>query len=189
MSIVVFCRSTMAHRLAKQEAFRLFERGFYPPDIAAELKINLRTAQRWCKEFKDEKQPNVATLSEQKTPEIAVAVSEEQKFISDSTNNQNFTAWLSKQWLDSAQKLAADHFFAHNNVRLKVQKILDEKLGEPELNLKSIHTLSLAMTRHLSGEREAASLELLDPNRAALCVEACGLIISDPTYQNELDEE
>jgi transposase-like protein len=37
----------MAHRKAKQEAFELFKKGFFPQDTAASLKVNVRTVQRW----------------------------------------------------------------------------------------------------------------------------------------------
>ncbi|MBW4608324.1 MAG: hypothetical protein KME22_14190 [Hassallia sp. WJT32-NPBG1] len=39
--------SSMAHRKAKQEAFELFKKGFFPQDTAASLKVNVRTVQRW----------------------------------------------------------------------------------------------------------------------------------------------
>ncbi|MGI2908608.1 helix-turn-helix domain-containing protein [Tolypothrix sp. VBCCA 56010] len=64
----------MAHRQAKQQAFELFEKGFYPQDVSASLRVNIRTVQRWFKLFQAD---NVATSQPQKSGARSVDLDEQ----------------------------------------------------------------------------------------------------------------
>ncbi len=170
----------MAHRKAKQEAFELFKKGFFPQDTAACLNINVRTCQRWFKEYIQTE--NVATSEHQKSSDAACLALVEEKLNLPNFKNDDGkekVQRIGENWVQSAEVLANEHFCSHRQVRLKVEKILEQKLAEDELNLRAIQTLSLALTRHVEGERIAFSLDYLDLNRGAKALEARGYTISE----------
>lgn len=176
----------MAHREAKQKAFELFSKGLHPPDASGMLNINLRTCQRWYQEFLKEKN-NGAASSSDKTITVAPekAEKEEEK---NPIANKNPTPWIAEPWLEAAENLSEEHYRVHRVIRNKILKNLIQKLEEPDVNLRAVHTLSLAVARHTEAERIAVSLDILDINRACKVVESHGLIISLPS-EREHDEE
>lgn len=159
----------MAHRRAKKEAFELFEKGFYPPDISATLQVSLRSVQRWFSEFKGLDSANPVDKNVGQTGTILRKEQEDTR--------QNYP---DQDWVEFASKLTREHFVAHENARQKIQELLDQHLSQPELNTRIIHVLSLALARHTEAERIALSLDYLDVNRAAARVEKEGLVVSFP---------
>ena len=166
----------MAHRQAKQQAFELFQKDFYPPDVAASLGLNVRTCQRWFKEFQGD---TVASSQPQKScsPASVVFAEEEPKKIKAQHDNDDDP--IEEDWFTFATTLAANHFRVHNKARKKIQEILNQKLEEPEINLRAVHTLSIALTRHIEAERVALCLGYLDINAAANRLFASGYIVTE----------
>ena len=181
----MFCRIRMAHKQGKQKALELFAKGLHPPDVSASLGIHIRNVQRWFKEFTNQK--NGANSPEENIGKVVTAGLEEYAYVpsSEDEDDRNLTPWISKKWLNAANALSTDHYRAHLDVRQRIETILIEKLQESDLNLRSVHVLSLALTRHIDGERTATSLDLIDVNRAAKVVESHGLSVIDPTYTQE----
>ncbi|MBW4636035.1 MAG: helix-turn-helix domain-containing protein [Iphinoe sp. HA4291-MV1] len=160
----------MTHKQAKIQARKMhFKVGYSCPDIANILRIPLRTVQRWIKDSRGEELEFSSQDSEGESIHEVVTLVKEGKvhptLSSDST------------WYQEAELLALSQFDAHNSVRIKIEKLLNEQLESPDLNLKIIHCLSLALSRHIDGERQAVSLHLLDINRAVKRVEDFGLQI------------
>lgn len=162
----------MTHKRAKQEALKLFEKNFSAPDAAASLRVNLRTVQRWFKEFDG---GNVATSEPQKSCEsISLPATEDSQPL-NAQHDQN----VLDDWFNFATKLSSNHFYTHNRIRIKLEEIISQKLNEPEINLRAVHTLSIALTRYMEGERVAAMLHGLDINVAAQRLNAAGYIVME----------
>jgi len=166
----------MAHKQAKQRAFELFQKDFYPQDVAATLNVNVRTCQRWFKEFQGD---NVASSQPQKSracsPVSVVFPEEDPK--KPKAKHDNDEDLVGEDWYTFASKLASNHFYVHNKVREKIERILNQTLEEPDLNLRALHTLSIALTRHIDAERTAASLDFLNINVAAKRLNVDGYLV------------
>jgi AraC-like DNA-binding protein len=168
----------MAHRQAKQQAFELFQKDFYPPDVAASLGLNIRTCQRWFKEFQGD---TVASSQPQKScsPASVVFAEEDPKKIKAQNDDDEDLDLRGEGWFVFASKLTTNHFRVHNKARKKIEEILNQKLEESEINLRAVHTLSIALARHIEAERVAMCLDYLDIDAAARRLYANGYIITE----------
>ena len=169
----------MAYRKGKERAIELFQQGWAAADIAESLKVSLRTVQRWVAELRGIGVTSPTGESDansfESPPVKNITTNPETVPHNDALSNPIY--YPSKTWVNSAEILANDHFNTHRNIRLNLASLLDNQLQSPE-NLRAIHTLSLAVTRHLQGEREAASLNLLDVSRASELLQNYGFIVT-----------
>lgn len=200
----------MAHKELKLKAFRLFKKGFSAPDAASSLRANLRTVQRWFKEFQGK---TVATLDEQVSSAPKVTTNDdvissrpkevnegyssvEWSFIETINNScrrlcQEDSSGLGEKLLggdhtDFLERLTYNHLLSHASIRMRMQDLLNTELYKTEPNLRTLEKLSIAVTRHMQEERQACGVnEALDINRACVRVEKYGLIVSMPTESDE----
>jgi hypothetical protein len=162
----------LTHRKVRPKAIELFESGWHPADIARNLEVSLRTVQRWIADFKENRDVN-SSESPESLSGGSITVSPEAIY------------YPSKSWVNSAQILAGDHLDTHENIRRTMTSLLNNELQNGGENLRAIDKLSLAIARHTEAERQAASLHLLDVNRAAELLQNYGFIVSRPENESE----
>ncbi len=169
----------MAHRQAKAKAFELFAANLWPPDVAAELKINIRTIQRWFLEWKSanvaipqtlDSTPNIATESQQvieQTPHLSTVKA------------RGMAEWAG-EWEQTAIALGDELLLHHGKIRRLMTQMLVEESRKPDLNTRVLTSLSQAITRHSQIEIAVANLSMLDVNKAFKVLEAYGYAVITP---------
>lgn len=173
----------MAHRQAKAKAFQLFANNLCPPDVAAELNVNIRSIQRWYNQWKSQ---NVATSE---TVDSSVDIAAESKQVIDQTPHlatvkaRGIAEW-SQEWEQSAVALNDELLLHHRKIRLRFTQMIAEEWSKPEKNMRVLTGLSQAVCRHSEVEISVQNLGLLDVNKAAKTLEAYGYIILDPRLQD-----
>lgn len=179
-----FCHNlALTHHNAKKRAIELHLQGWHPADIAMNLGVSLRSIQRWISSIKD----NGINSSESKTFKEVTTNSEavvESQSVTNSSELAGSLYYPSKSWVSFAQGLADEHFVIHSKLRGIITSLLESQLQNPE-NLRGVHTLSMAVTRHLEGERQATSLHLLDVNRAVELLHSHGFFVSPMPSKND----
>jgi hypothetical protein len=182
----VFWRLVLAHRKARNRAYELYQKGFFPPDISSELKVPLRTCQRWVKEFS---QQNGVISENQENQESIVSKSiNHSSEIIDYTSKSQYLPKLKFQnqdWFDAALELSNELLEVHTELRRKLVELMKVKLGETDLNLRTIQGLSQVVCRHSEIEQNVIALSLLDTNRAFQLVERYGYLVIDPNIEEE----
>jgi len=170
----------MAYRKAKRRAYELFANGLWPPDVADELKINVRTIERWFNQWKSE---NVATSQ---TPQSGVNVAVESKQVIDQTphlstvKSKTIVEW-SNEWGQSAISLSDELLLHHGKIRRRLTQMLAEESKKPDLNPRTLNTLSQAIARHSQIEIAVANLSLFDVNKSFKILEAHGYVVMPPS--------
>lgn len=176
----------MAHKRQRDQAYKLYKKGFYPADIAAQLRVPLRTAQRWVKKFNEE---NGAKIEEQEKQESATGQLLEQSFnlIALTPQKQNLPKleFQNQDWFESTSNLAKELLTIHSNIRQKLVQLLEVKLEDSDLNLRLIQGLSQSICRHSEREESIASLSLLELNKAYTLIEKHGYAVVDPNSYSE----
>ena len=169
----------MAHKVKKVKAFKLFSKGWNPPEVAGQIAINLRTIQRWHQEFLKQN-PDFAVVG--KVPVAVLPINEIAEAIEDTAKH---TSSFSKNWIGWANSLTDRHLEIHGEVREKLSKMLIASLDAAEYNTRAIHVLSQCLCRHLEAEREAGFLDMLVTDAAFKKVESLGYEISAPPLAPE----
>jgi len=173
----------MAHRQAKTKAFELFAANFWPPDVAAELKINIRSVQRWFIEWKSlnvvipetvDSIPNITAESQQviqQTPHLSTVKS------------RGFVEW-GGEWEEKAVALADELLLHHGKIRRRMTQMFAEESRKAEINTRILTSLSQGIARHSQVEITVANLAMLDLNKAAKILEACGYAVINPNIDD-----
>ena len=169
----------MAHRQAKVKAFELFTANLWPPDVAAELKINLRTAQRW---FVQWKATNVATSQ---TPSSSADIAAESQQAIEQTPHLStakaraMTEWA-EEWEQTAIALGDELLLHHGKIRRRMTQMLVDESKKTEINTRILTSLSQSIVRHSQVEIAVANLSMLDVNKAFKVLEAYGYAVITP---------
>lgn len=177
----------MAHRQAKVKAFELFTANLWPPDVAAELKINLRTAQRWFSEWKSK---NVATSQ---TPNSSADIVDESNRVIQATPHlstvkaRGMAEWA-EDWEEAAIALSDELLLHHGKIRRRMTQMWAEESKKPEINTRILTSLSQSIVRHSQIEMVVQNLELLDINKASRVLEAYGYVVLDPRLYDSEDK-
>lgn len=161
----------MARKLEKEQAIQLHKQGWQVSDIASHLKVPERTCYRWIKLYK---QGNANTKSAKKAePKPAEKLTEQPApYIEASLLEDIYSP--SKDWVDFATNLSVEHYATHQNIRVQISEILNNCLESEPDNTRKINHLALAISRCIEGERVAASLEMLNINRAIETLDKAG---------------
>ena len=172
----------MAHRQAKAKAFELFAANLWPPDVAAELNMNIRTIQRW---FIDWKAANVATSQ---TPNSSADIAAESNRVIEETPHlstvkaaRGIAEW-SQEWEQSAVALNDELLLHHRKIRLRFTQMIAEEWSKPEKNMRVLTGLSQGIARHSEIEISVQNLGLLDVSKASKVLEAHGYVVLDPRF-------
>ena len=176
----------MAEPKLKRAAVKLFAKGFTPPEVSQKIGSNLRTTQRWHKQFIEENPSfkNVGKIPVSVVP-VAVEPQPEPKPEPKPEPQTKSGLRMPEDWHEIASKLANQHLGENQNIRVKLGKILNNCLNYPELNARVINSISQCYARHLVIEREAAALDMLQPDRAFKLLESMGYSIIDPRFIEE----
>ncbi|BAY80503.1 hypothetical protein NIES25_69910 (plasmid) [Nostoc linckia NIES-25] len=172
----------MAHKRERDKARELYQKGFYPPDIAAQLKVPLRSVQRWLKGFREESGAN----SQEENSSITL-LEESSGLIAGTPQKPNLPKLESQSeaWFNEVSSLANELLTTHSKIRKKLVELLETKLEDPDLNLRLVQGLSQSICRHSEREEAISSLGLLDINKAYVLVEKYGFAVIDPNFKED----
>jgi hypothetical protein len=178
----------MAQPKLKRAAVKLFARGFSPPEVSQKIGSNLRSTQRWHKEF-IEQNPSFQNVGKIPVTVVPVTVEPEPQPKPQPEPKPEpqpkSGLRLPEDWHQIAGKLANEHLGENRNIRVELGKILKNCLKYPELNVRAINSISQAYARHIAIEQETASLNLLSADRAFALLESLGYSVIDPRYIQE----
>lgn len=169
----------MAHRQAKVKAFELFSNNLWPPDVAAQLKINIRTAQRWFIEWK------TVNVADSQTPDPSANIAVESRQVIDQTPHlstlkaKGVSEW-SSDWEQMAIALSDELLLHHGKIRRKLSQMLAEETQKSDVNTRVLTTLSQSICRHSEIEISVANLSLLNLDRAFKVLDSYGYIVINP---------
>ena len=181
---VVFVVVFLAHKIKKVKAFKLFFKSWNPPEVARQIAVNIRTCQRWHKEFL-EQNPDFAMVG--KVPVSVTPIEENSisthlvEVVEEPLKNNS----SSTEWFDWANSLTDTHRLVHCQIREKLTKMLNASLDASEYNIRAIHILSQCLCRHIDAEREIGFLDMLSADAACQKVESLGYEISAPFDASE----
>lgn len=182
----------MAHRQAKMKAFELFAKNFWPPEVASELKINIRTIQRWFIEWKNQSQGNVVdpenSIDNENTVIESESIIEHTPHLSTVKKVRGIADWCS-DWEHLAVGLADELLFDHRKIRRRLTEILSNEIEKPELNTRVLQSLSQSIARHSEIEMAVANLSLFDVNKAFKVLEVHGYVVINPADANNQDKK
>ena len=170
----------MAHKIKKVKAFKLFLKGWNPPEVAGQIAVNIRTSQRWHKEFL-EQNPDFAVVGKVPISVVPVDESSASTHLAEAIEDTvKHSSSFSRDWVAWATSLTDTHLGIHGEVREKLFKMLNASLDAAEYNTRAIHVLSQCLCRHIEAEREAGFLDMLIADNAFQKVESLGYEISAP---------
>ncbi|WP_298913542.1 hypothetical protein [uncultured Nostoc sp.] len=168
----------MAHsQYKKNKAFGYFKEGWNAPDVAAKMKLPIRTCQRWMSEFLEANpiiESNLAVINDL-SGQVSKIVTSSPEVIAEDF------------WISEAKALVIEHKEIHTKVRRKLGDLLVAAMEQPEYNLRALNTLSQALLRHSDFERQTLSLATLDINRAYKLLTDYGMIVLDPRVEADSD--
>lgn len=177
MNYVVFVADLVAHKIKKVKAFKLFSKGWNPPEVADQIDVNIRTIQRWHQEFLQQN-PDFAMVG--KVPVIVTHVDKNpaSAHLVEAEPENNAPSY-SQNWVEWATSLTDSHITMHGEIRGKLANILNVCLDSSEYNVRVIQVLSQCLCRHAEAERAAAMLDALNINVAAKRLEAAGYLVME----------
>jgi transposase len=149
----------MAHKEKEQQARGLFVRGYSTNEVAAELAVNIRTVQRWYKQWKIEQglvdpptnikakaKPTAIVKVDPEVVEQIQSATAEPKLLGFNGTYQEWNLAITNKFTELSK--------FHEKERLRHQSILDQKQrdanGDPAS--RDCNALSQAMTRHSEQE-------------------------------------
>lgn len=164
----------MAHKIKKVKAFKLFSKGWNPPEVAAQVDVNLRSIQRWYQEFLQQN-PDFAMVGKVPvtvTPVDEIPTSAHLAEVVEDTAKHDLS--FSQDWVAWANSLTDSHLAVHGQIREKLAKMLNACLDSAEFNTRAIQVLSQCLCRHLEAERRAGFADMLVADKAFQKVESLG---------------
>ncbi|MBW4597789.1 MAG: helix-turn-helix domain-containing protein [Brasilonema angustatum HA4187-MV1] len=182
----------------KQEARLMFLSGQGATEIARTLGLTLRTVQRWFAEWRGGEKPKPKRESKS-SPVVKAEVLPPQS--SPHTREPTVIGYSGslQDWVKDYNETSCKARKKHQNAQIAIeQKLLDELANDG--SNRSIHTLSLALERHINGELKMLSQgkgDLLTLSQAFALIQSAGYSISqlseneqdDPVSDQPLDPE
>lgn len=155
----------MAHKHLIPKGLELFAQGWHPEDIASELGVSRRTVYRWIEQDKKDKSNNSKSKTDNSNNDIKVAPTEKIELDSKLFDDD---------WVVAANQIAGEHYLIHSHYKNQIRQVYDHCIENHPGDSRKINNISLALERHISGERLAASLDNLDFTRACKTLEKFG---------------
>ncbi|MBW4597645.1 MAG: helix-turn-helix domain-containing protein [Brasilonema angustatum HA4187-MV1] len=166
----------MTYHEQRRQAEDLLRRNYTVSQIAKELGLQTRTVQRWAKELREGKpEPKAAPIvkAEVLAPQ-SLPRTTEPALIGYGGSLQD--------WVKDYNETSCKARKKHQNAQIAIeQKLLDE-LANNGSN-RSIHTLSLALERHINGELKMLRQgrdDLLTLHQALALVQTAGFVVQHP---------
>ena len=149
----------MAHIQKQEQALGLFVRGYSTNEVAAELAVNIRTVQRWHKQWKiqqglipdptnvkSEADPSPTAIVKAEQPEVVKQVQSavEPKLLGFPGDYEKWDAAITKKFKELEE--------FHRNERLIYISERDKKMAKGELTSRDANNYSQIMGRHAEQE-------------------------------------
>lgn len=169
----------------RKKALDLYESGMGASKISKKIKAPLRTVQRWIQQAKTT--GLMQSLPEDSHDNSKADAKPTSVAQSDGHGLASILQLLSggklgaQAWGQAISQAQNEHRAIHHRIVLEIESLLISELTKTNdpVNMRAVHTLSIALTRHMDAEMRSLSAgrgDVLDLSQAMMRVKVAGML-------------